>query len=91
MADLPEDRVSSEEPPFSHVGVDYLGPFEVKHGRSLVKRYGVIVTCLYTLKLLHHWTQILALMHYKALLQDEDRSKSYGQTMALTLSTESAS
>ena len=38
MADLPADRVSSEEPPFSHVGVDFFGPFEVKRGRSLVKR-----------------------------------------------------
>lgn len=46
MADLPEDRVSSEEPPFSYVGVDYFGPFEIKRGRSLVKRYGVIFMCL---------------------------------------------
>ena len=46
MADLPMDRVSVEEPPFSHVGVDYFGPFEIKRGRSLVKRYGVIFTCL---------------------------------------------
>ncbi|KAL3979219.1 Rab5 GDP/GTP exchange factor [Sarotherodon galilaeus] len=46
MAELPESRVTPEKPPFSFVGVDYFGPFEVKHGRSLVKRYGVIFNCL---------------------------------------------
>lgn len=46
MADLPIDRVSADEPPFSYVGVDYFGPFDIKRGRSLVKRYGVIFTCL---------------------------------------------
>ncbi|XP_014673952.1 PREDICTED: uncharacterized protein LOC106814171 [Priapulus caudatus] len=30
MADLPQDRVVPDEPPFSRVGVDYFGPFEVK-------------------------------------------------------------
>ncbi|TKS69341.1 hypothetical protein D9C73_003405 [Collichthys lucidus] len=46
MADLPVDRVSHDAPPFSYVGVDYFGPFDIKRGRSLVKRYGVIFTCL---------------------------------------------
>ena len=46
MSDLPEDRTVAGEPPFSRVGVDYFGPFHVKRGRSLVKRYGVVFTCL---------------------------------------------
>ena len=46
MADLPKDRVTPEKPPFSHVGVDCFGPFLVKQGRSQVKRYGCIFTCL---------------------------------------------
>ncbi|KAL5010875.1 hypothetical protein ScPMuIL_013180 [Solemya velum] len=46
MADLPTERLVSDEPPFSRVGMDFFGPFEVKRGRSQVKRYGVIFTCL---------------------------------------------
>ena len=48
MADLPADRVTPEKPPFSFVGVDCFGPFLVKKGRSQVKRYGVLYTCLVT-------------------------------------------
>jgi hypothetical protein len=46
MADLPQDRVIPDAPPFSYVGVDYFGPFLVKRGRSMAKRYGCLFTCL---------------------------------------------
>ena len=46
MGDLPKERLSSEEPPFTHVGVDYFGPLYVRQGRSNVKRYGCLFTCL---------------------------------------------
>lgn len=46
MADLPLNRISPDKPPFTSVGVDCFGPFDVKCRRSQVKRYGVIFTCL---------------------------------------------
>lgn len=46
MADLPEHRVTPDQPPFTFVGVDCFGPFLVKRRRSLVKRYGALFTCL---------------------------------------------
>ena len=45
MADLPADRVSSASV-FSYTGVDLFGPFLVKQGRSSVKRYAALFTCL---------------------------------------------
>jgi hypothetical protein len=46
MADLPAVRVTPCQPPFTDIGIDLFGPFEVKSGRSSVKRYGCIFTCL---------------------------------------------
>ena len=46
MSDLPVDRVTLSQPPFTCVGVDCFGPFVVRRGRSEVKRYGVLFTCL---------------------------------------------
>lgn len=46
LADLPQDRVIPDLPPFTSVGMDYFGPSEIKRGRTNVKRWGVIFTCL---------------------------------------------
>ena len=48
MADLPSCRLQFDKPPFSCTGVDYFGPLSVKQGRSVVKRYGCVFTCLTT-------------------------------------------
>ena len=52
MADLPADRFTPDKPPFTSVGVDCFGPLQVRLGRSLVKRYGVIFTCM-TIRTVH--------------------------------------
>ena len=46
MADLPEARLLVHQPAFFHAGVDCFGPFMVKQGRSSVKKYGCIFTCM---------------------------------------------
>lgn len=46
LADLPRPRVTPDQPPFTCVGIDYLGPFLLRQRRSTVKRYGAILTCL---------------------------------------------
>lgn len=46
MADLPEMRIQPDLPPFTNTGVDFFGPLEVRKGRGIGKRYGVILTCL---------------------------------------------
>lgn len=52
MASLPRDRVTPTYPPFTFTGVDLFGPYEVRRGRSTVKRYGVLFTCL-TVRAIH--------------------------------------
>ena len=46
MSDLPSSHLQADEPPFTHTGLDYFGPFYIKQGRSTRKRYGVIFTCM---------------------------------------------
>lgn len=48
MSALPLGRKALFFPPFTHTGVDYIGPIEVVVGRRREKRTGVLFTCLTT-------------------------------------------
>ena len=41
-----ECKFTPDNPPFTNTGIDYFGPIYVKQGRSQVKRYGCLFTCL---------------------------------------------
>ena len=46
MVDLPSDRLTRDDPPFTHAGIDFFGPLYLKRGRSILKHYGCLFTCL---------------------------------------------
>ena len=46
MSDLPPDRVTAKSLAFEDVGLDLFGPFYVSQGRSRVKRWGCLFTCM---------------------------------------------
>ena len=48
MGDLPTSRLAVGDVPFTNTGVDCFGPFLIKRGRSEVKRYGCLFTCMTT-------------------------------------------
>lgn len=52
MGQLPIERLTPKVHPFTFTGVDYFGPLEVKIGRRIEKRYGVLFTCL-TVRAVH--------------------------------------
>ena len=47
MGQLPEERLT-RTPAFTHVGADIFGPFHVKDRRTELKRWGLLITCLYS-------------------------------------------
>ena len=48
MSDLPASRVEGMVYSFSNCGVDYFGPFQVKHFRKVVKKWICLFTCFST-------------------------------------------
>jgi len=46
MEDLPSERLTPDEPPFSYVGIDFFALLYMKQGRSTVKHYGHLSSCL---------------------------------------------
>ncbi|XP_062703497.1 uncharacterized protein LOC134285955 [Aedes albopictus] len=52
MAPLPAVRVTPYVRPFTFIGIDYCGPFMIRIGRSNVKRWVVLITCL-TVRAVH--------------------------------------
>ncbi|XP_075252041.1 uncharacterized protein LOC142344338 [Convolutriloba macropyga] len=48
MADLPRERLVDQMFPFTHIGVNYFGPFEVKFLRRNLKRWFCLFNCLTT-------------------------------------------
>ncbi|XP_065084794.1 uncharacterized protein LOC135707003 [Ochlerotatus camptorhynchus] len=52
MGPLPTVRLTTHVRAFTFVGVDYFGPYLVKVGRSVAKRWGVVFTCL-TIRAIH--------------------------------------
>lgn len=48
MTPLLDDQKAPDKPPFSFVGIDYFTPLIVKAGRTLLKKYGCLFTCLTT-------------------------------------------
>ncbi|XP_038113576.1 uncharacterized protein LOC119767876 [Culex quinquefasciatus] len=52
MAPLPRARLSPFLRPFTFTGVDYFGPYLIKTGRSITKRWVALFTCL-TIRAVH--------------------------------------
>ena len=48
MAILPAARLAYRQRPFTHTGLDYFGPIDIKIGRRTEKRWGALFTCLTT-------------------------------------------
>lgn len=90
MPDLPKERLLPDLPPFTNVGVDYFGPFEVKRGRSMCKCYNSQAE-LSTWKWRHLWILMRVSMPYGDSSAEEGRYPRYVLTMEPTLWEQSKS
>lgn len=48
MSSLPKARMAVWTRPFTYTGIDYFGPFMVRHGRRAEKKWAAIFTCMTT-------------------------------------------
>ncbi|XP_026672465.1 uncharacterized protein LOC113464792 [Ceratina calcarata] len=69
MADLPPARLACFVRPFTHCGLDYFGPMQVKIGRRREKRWGALFTCMTTraihIELAHSLSTDSAIMAFR--------------------------
>ena len=72
MALLPAERLVANHPPFTFVGVDYFSPMLVVQGRSHVKRYACLFTCLATRQ--STWRLLIRSIRSRSLLRSQDLS-----------------
>ena len=89
MASLPPDHTTPGKLPFSFTGVDCFGPFEVRHGQTRAKRYGLIFTCVTTQAVHNEVANLLDtesfINAYEDSSRDEANRKKCARTMVVTL------
>ena len=89
MAELPAQRFQGEGTPFSHTGIDYAGPFDIKSGSIRKPVYSEAHICVFVcmatnLKLSVTRLLQLSKQHWTVSLLEEGAQSTYTQIMEAT-------